>query len=468
MDEAKKVPTSRARRTAILGRLAAGQAARTAGSKIATVGRSDEVKRDAMDRRIGEAITALVDALGLMRGAAMKVGQMLSMIDMGVIPDSHREQYQEAMARLRDAAPIVSFDQMRGVIEKDLGARLHEVFATFDETPIGAASIGQVYRAALKDGREVAVKVQYPGVDKAVRADLKNLGMIMRAMKMIAPEMDLAGLTEEIRERISEELDYELEAQNQRAAARLYRDHPFIVVPDAISSLCGPHVLVTEFFEGKGFADLVNEPAEIRNRVGEIIYRFFGGSLYAHAQFSPDPHPGNFLYAEDGRVAFFDFGLYRHLSAESMDIQSSIMRAILLGDAEELHRVMCASGFIPDGSLVAPDLAMDYVREVFWWMAETDELTMSTGRVNRAMAQASHPQSKYFDLARRQNMPPDYLFVVRMIIMVMAALGELEARAPWGGIAREWLFDDAPATELGRLEAEYRDGSLPTLPTVTA
>lgn len=459
MSAAKEVPGSRARRTAILGRLAAGQAVKHAGARISTVGRGEERKREVMDRRIGDAITALVDALGLMRGGAMKIGQMLSMIDMGVIPDSHREQYQAAMGRLRDSAPTVPFSKMRAVIEADLGGRIGSLFISFDEVPIGSASIGQVYRATLPGGREVAVKVQYPGVDRAVRADLKNLGLILRAAKAITPEADLAGLTKEITERIVEELDYELEAQNQRAAARLYRDHPFIVVPDVVTALSGPRVLVTDFFDGKPFSALVHESQEVRNHVGEIIYRFFGGSLWAHGQFSPDPHPGNFLYAADGKVAFLDFGLYRHLSAEAMDTQASIMRAVLGKDAAALHGEMCASGFILDADKVSPELALAYVNEVFWWMATDENLVLTSDQVNASIMEAGHPQSRYFDIARRQNMPPDYLFVVRMIVMVMAAVGELESEANWFRIAREWLFDAEPATELGVLEAQYRSGS---------
>ncbi|HSV38490.1 MAG TPA: AarF/ABC1/UbiB kinase family protein [Nocardioidaceae bacterium] len=459
MSDNTKIPTSRAARTAVLGRLAAGQAARHAGAKISTLGRSDERKAEVMDRRVAEAASALVDALGLMRGAAMKVGQMLSMLDVGLIPEEFREDFQRSLADLRDNAPTVRFNEMRAVIEGDLGSKMKDVFSSFDETPVGAASIGQVYRATLLDGREVAVKVQYPGIDRAVRADLKNLGMVMRAIKLIAPEMDVAALTEEIRARIEEELDYELEAQNQRMAARLYADHPFIFVPAVISSLCGPHVLVSEFFEGRKFDDIAADPDQaLRDRVGEIIFRFFGGSLYAHAQFSPDPHPGNFLVADDGRVAFLDFGLYRHVGPEAMATQKGILQRVFERDEAGLHSLLHSSGFIMDPAAVTPEIAMAYVREVFWWMAEPD-ITLTSDRVNKAMARVANPASDYFNLARKQNMPSDFIFIVRMVVMVMAAVGQLESKVDWNAVAREWLFDDEPVTELGRQERAYRFGT---------
>ena len=185
-----------------------------------------------MSRRQLETAKQIVAVLGTMKGAAMKLGQVMSFLDVGLVPEEHREEFQRELAKLRDAAPTVSFKQMRQVIEEDLEDPIDEVFEEFDEEPIAAASIGQVYRARLADdGREVAVKVQYPGVAAAVRADLQNLDMIMRLLKRMTPGLDVNAITEEIRERIVEELDYELEAQNQRSLARIYAGHPFILVP---------------------------------------------------------------------------------------------------------------------------------------------------------------------------------------------------------------------------------------------
>jgi predicted unusual protein kinase regulating ubiquinone biosynthesis (AarF/ABC1/UbiB family) len=205
-----KIPTSRVGRTAKIGGLAAGQAIRQAGTRAANVARSKEGRNAALERRQVEAAEQIVTALGTMKGAAMKVGQVMSFLDVGLVPEEYREEFQEKLAALRDAAPTVTFKEMRKVIEAELDDPINEVFESFDEEPIAAASIGQVYRARLQDGRDVAVKVQYPGVAAAVRADMQNLGLILRLAKRIAPGMDPQAIGREISERIEEELDYEL------------------------------------------------------------------------------------------------------------------------------------------------------------------------------------------------------------------------------------------------------------------
>jgi len=236
-----------------------------------------------------------VNVLGTMKGAAMKVGQVASFIDLGGLPPEVQDVFQAKLAELRDAAPQVSFKDMRKVIEADLEEPLDEVFAEFDEEAVAAASIGQVYRARLHDGRRVAVKVQYPGVAQAVRADLQNLGLLLRAARRMAPGLDAKAVAAEIRERLTEELDYEHEAQSQRAMARAWRGHPFVVVPDVVTSLSRERVLVSEWVDGMGFEDVKQLPQEERDRFGEIVFRFFIGSLWRTGFFSGYPHPGNYL-----------------------------------------------------------------------------------------------------------------------------------------------------------------------------
>src|SRR2546421_3391694 len=262
-----RIPTSRVRRTAKIGGLAAGQAIRQAGTHAANVARTKDGREAALERRHIEAAEQIVAALGTMKGAAMKVGQVMSFLDVGLVPPEYRDEFQRKLAALRDAAPTVTFKDMRKVIEEELDDPVAEVFDEFEQEPIAAASIGQVYRARLTDGRRVAVKVQYPGVAAAVRADMQNLGLILRLAKRIAPGMDPKAIGEEIRNRIEEELDYELEAQNQRALARIFRGHPFIVIPDVISSLSRERVMVSEYVEVTGFEDLKTYSQEDRDRV---------------------------------------------------------------------------------------------------------------------------------------------------------------------------------------------------------
>src|SRR5947209_6072824 len=258
--ENEKIPTSRVRRTATVATLAASEAVKQFGTRAANVARSEEASEEAMARRQLETAKQIVAALGTMKGAAMKLGQVMSFLDVGLVPEQFREEFQSELAKLRDAAPTVSFKQMRKVIEEDLEEPIDEVFSFFQEEPIAAASIGQVYRARLEDGRDVAVKVQYPGVASAVRADLQNLDLILRLLKRMTPALDVHAIAGEIRERIIEELDYELEAQNQRALARIFSGHPCIVVPNVVGSLTRERVLVSEYVEGVGFEQLRQRP----------------------------------------------------------------------------------------------------------------------------------------------------------------------------------------------------------------
>jgi predicted unusual protein kinase regulating ubiquinone biosynthesis (AarF/ABC1/UbiB family) len=453
--ESEKIPTSRVRRTATVASLAAGEAVKQFGTRAANVTRSEEASEEAMGRRQLETAKQIVAALGTMKGAAMKLGQVMSFLDVGVVPEQHREEFQRELAKLRDAAPTVSFKQMRKVIEDDLEEKISEIFASFDEQPIAAASIGQVYRATLHDGREVAVKVQYPGVAGAVRADMQNLDMIMRLLKRMAPGLDVKAITKEVRERIIEELDYELEAQNQRALARIFAGHPFIVVPEVISSLSREHVLVSEFVDGVGFEELKTRPQAERDRIGEIVFRFFIGCLYRHRQFSGDPHPGNFLMLDDGRIAFLDFGLFKRVELESVEIELAAQRAVTERDAPALHELLTRSGFLPRPELVDPDRLLAFSDSALWWYT-TDEIVALTPEIaTQVMIESSDPRSSHFREMRHQDLRAEHLFGRRMEMLTLAVLSQLRAHANWHRIAREWMYGDEPVTELGRQEAEF-------------
>jgi predicted unusual protein kinase regulating ubiquinone biosynthesis (AarF/ABC1/UbiB family) len=455
--ENEKIPTSRARRTATVATLAATEAVKQFGTRAANVTRGDEASEEAMARRQLETAKQIVAVLGTMKGAAMKLGQVMSFLDVGLVAEEHREEFQRELAKLRDSAPTVSFKQMRRVIEDDLEEPISEIFATFEEEPIAAASIGQVYRATLSDdGREVAVKVQYPGVAGAVRADLQNLEMIMRLLKRMTPGLDVKAIAEEIKERIGEELDYELEAQNQRSLARIFAGHPFIVVPDVISSLSRERVLVSEYVSGVGFEELKGRPQAERDRLGEIIFRFFLGCLYRHRQFSGDPHPGNFLLQEDGRMAFLDFGLFKRMEPEPVELELACQRAVVEGDAATLHELLARSGFLPEPEKVDPDHLLAFIRDAIWWYTTADEtVTLTPEIATQVMIESSDPRSSYFREMRHQDMRPEHLFGRRMEMLTLAVLSQLRASANWHRIAREWMYGDEPVTELGRAEAEF-------------
>jgi predicted unusual protein kinase regulating ubiquinone biosynthesis (AarF/ABC1/UbiB family) len=454
-----KIPTSRVGRTAKIGGLAAGQAIRQAGTRAANVARSDEGKKVALERRHLEAAEQIVSALGTMKGAAMKVGQVMSFLDVGLVPEEYREEFQKKLGALRDAAPTVTFKDMGKVIEEELDGPISEIFEEFDETPIAAASIGQVYRAKLIDGREVAVKVQYPGVASAVRADMQNLGLILRLVKRIAPGMDPKAIGEEIRNRIEEELDYELEAQNQRTLARIFRGHPFIVVPGVVTSLSRERVLVTEFVEGIGFEELKTYPQEERDRVGEILFRFYFGCLYRHHQFSGDPHPGNSMLLPDGKVAFFDFGLFKRMPAGTVELEMQVARAVIEGDKETIMRVGTETGFFPEPEKFNPDKVLEHFRAATSWYTNDEYVEVTPEWATQVLIDMSDPRSEYFGQLRHESAPPDHLFGRRMEVLTFAVIAQLHARGNFHRIAREWFYGDDPETDLGRAEAEFYAGA---------
>jgi predicted unusual protein kinase regulating ubiquinone biosynthesis (AarF/ABC1/UbiB family) len=345
---------------------------------------------------------------------------------------------------------------MRKVIEEDLGERIEDLFVEFDPEAAAAASIGQVYRARLHDGRAVAVKVQYPRVAAAVRADLQNLGLIMRAAKRFAPGLDPATTAVELRERIGEELDYEHEAQAQRAFARRWRGHPFIVVPNVVTGLCRDRVLITEWIDGIGFEQIKQAPQATRNRVGEIVLRFFLGSLYRFGTFSGDPHPGNFRLLADGRVAFLDFGMTKTVPRSRIDSELAVIRAALEHDAAGVYAGLATLGFFElDDPRFDPARVLEHVRAINAWYADDKPVTLSPQYVSSLLAHAGDPRSKYWDLMRNETIPADSLLASRMQVMLLAVLGQLNATANWHRIMSEWLHGALPTSPLGLTEARF-------------
>ena len=450
------IPTGRIRRTVKMGGLVGTQAAKAYATKAANLARTETGAKDAAERRQIEAAEQIVEVLGSMKGAAMKVGQVASFIDTGILPGEAQARFQEKLAELRDAAPRVSFAEVRKVIEQDLDESVEDAFAEFDPEAVAAASIGQVYRARLHDGRAVAVKVQYPGVARAVRSDLQNMGLIMRAAKRIAPGMDAKAMATEIRERLLEELDYELEAQSQRAFARTWRGHPFIVIPDVVGGLSSERVLVTEWVEGTGFEQVKRLPKSERDRFGEIVFRFFMGSLYRTRHFSGDPHPGNFLLLEDGRVAFLDFGMTKRVPRTQIEGEIEVIRRGLGGDAEGLHAGLAAMGFFdPDDPLLTPEGVLEQFESVTAWYRDDRRFTIEPEYVGQVMIDMGDPRSRFWEQTKRETLPPDAMLGRRMEAMTLGVLGALGATANWHRIAREWLFGDPPATPLGEAEAGF-------------
>ncbi|MCV7228378.1 ABC1 kinase family protein [Mycolicibacterium komossense] len=452
-----EVPTSRVTRGTKLGKAAATQAVRTAGAKMSMVGRSPESKARISEKAALQAADQLVIVLGSMKGAAMKLGQMLSVVDLQLVPESHREDFQRKLAVLCDQAPKVSFDVMRRQIEEDLGGPVATLFADFDDQPMAAASIGQVYRARLHDGRDVAVKVQYPGIDIAIRADMKNLTAFLRFWSSALPTVSAPGLAAEITRNMESELDYEREARTQHSLAMLFTDHPFIAIPDSIAARSGRKVVVTELFDGEPFDAICGLQQADRDRVGEIIYRFYVGSLFLHNEFCGDPHPGNILLGRDGKIGFIDFGLYNQMDPIHVDFERQCVRAAMENRCQDLFDMMVERGVINADAGVAPRECLEYVYAAAGWHLTDEVITVTPAMASDSMLGATDPRMTEFSGMRHQNLPPEHIFSRRADFLTFGVLGQLRATNNWHRIAREWICGDEPATAIGVADAAWRD-----------
>jgi ABC1 atypical kinase-like domain len=252
-----------------------------------------------------------------------------------------------------------------------------------------------------------------------------------------------------------EELDYEYEAQNQRTFARAYRDHPFIYVPDVVTRLSRRRVLVTEWVDGIGFEEVKALPQEEKDRVAEIVFRFYYGSIYHLQHFSADPHPGNYLLMDDGKVAFLDYGMTKQLDKDQIELEIAALEAVFAGDPERLRVALQDLGFVNNPKRIDAERLMEHVKAVGGWYMEDREYTIDSDVVMRAIAAASDPRSEFFDLMRRENLPANEMMGRRMEAGVLAVLGQLTATRNWHRIGREWWFADEPETELGREEWAY-------------
>jgi predicted unusual protein kinase regulating ubiquinone biosynthesis (AarF/ABC1/UbiB family) len=451
-----KIPKGRIRRSARLGSALGLQATRYAGTRTANVARSAERADEHIEQRHLETAMKLAGTLGEMKGAAMKLGQLASFIDTEFLPDEYREIYHEQLAKLRTSAPAMPWSKVVKVLEEEYDPeRLDEVFEDIEEEAFAAASIGQVHRATLPDGRRVAVKVQYPGVAEAVESDLRNMAVIVRLARAIAPGLDPKAIAAELRERVLEELDYEYEAQNQRDFARAYRDHPFIYVPRVFSRCSRRRVLVSEYVEGLGFEEVKQLPKEDRDRFGEIVFRFSFGSIYHLQHFNADPHPGNYLLMDDDRVAFLDFGMTKKLDPEQIELEQRAVDAASRRDPEALRQALHDLGFVKNPSTLDAERLLDHVMVVGGWYMEDREYEVSPRRVMQVIESTSDPRSEYYDLMRRESVPAEELMGRRMETGVLAVLAQLRAKRNWYRIMREWVYGDPPCTELGEEEWAY-------------
>ena len=389
--------------------------------------------------------------LGAMKGVMMKIGQMASYVDDGLSP-----AVRHTLSRLQDSVPPMSPQLAAGVVEEELGAPPERAFARWDPQPVAAASIGQVHRAITLDGRAVAVKVQYPGIAETITADLRNVALLRRMLRITAPAQDADALITELRDRVLEELDYRREARNQQLMAAFYDGHPTICVPRVIGTLSTRRVLTSELSSGARFAELASWPQEERDLAGETIYRFVFRSLYEVHTFNGDPHPGNYLFHGGGRVTFLDFGLVKHFTpAELQPLMQMNRRLCIEHDPEAFRRSLERAGFLQPHAPLSTDAIIEHLAIFYDTIREPGPLTITSGY-------ASSVVRRFFDLrspvAEYISIPKSYVILQRINLGLFAVLGQLSATANWRAISEEiWPFTQGPAaTSMGEAEAAWQ------------
>jgi predicted unusual protein kinase regulating ubiquinone biosynthesis (AarF/ABC1/UbiB family) len=432
-------------------RLAARGGARYALSAprlFAAAGEQRERLRGDLALRTAEDVA---ETLGMMKGVLMKIGQLASYIDEGLDPRVRR-----TLSRLQDSVPPMSPEMAATVIAEDLGAPPETLFATWDPEPIAAASIGQVHRAITRDGQAVAVKVQYPGVRQTMEADFGNIALLKRLLKTGAPRMDTDGFIAELRDRITEELDYEREAVNQRMFAEYFDGHPTIGVPRVVDGLSTARVITSELAAGARFAEVTTWPREEKDLAAETIYRFTFRSLYELRAFNGDLHPGNYLFRPGGQVTFLDFGLVKHFTPEELRPLEDMVRYLCVDyDPEAFRTAMEAAGYLVAGAPIDTDQVVKHMAVFYDTIRTRGPQTMSS-------QYATAVARRYFDfgnpLMAHADIPRSYVVVQRINLGLFAVLGELGATADWRAIAEEiWPFTrGAPATPMGEAETEWR------------
>jgi predicted unusual protein kinase regulating ubiquinone biosynthesis (AarF/ABC1/UbiB family) len=455
-----KGPTrGRVARTALLGRVAAGGAARWAGDRLDARG-TDKDRRRRRGDRVVATIDSLVDQLAVMRGAAMKAGQVLSTIEFPGLDADQSEYLQQRLASLRDNVPAVEWKQIRQVLEGEWGSPPEQVLAELDPVPAAAASIGQVHRGRAHDGTEVAVKVQYPGIAEAVVSDMRNLRMLSPVLRRLMPGLEIKDLLAELAERVTEECDYELEAASHRRIYRHWRGHPFVRVPAVDTRLSRRRVLVTEWVDGIGFRDVIEQPDPVRDRYAEAIYRFYYANAGELDVALGDPHPGNYLLCDDGKVAFFDFGMIRELPRGYLRREGEVLAAIRDGDADGLVHAMRELGYLPGLSVEwdAP-VILEGMRQAGWWFLESGPRRLAPEDLWRGSESWRDGAGKAaYEEMRRMTLPVEALLLRRMEGLLFQIASTVRAENDWGALLSELVEDGVPTTELGREHAAWREG----------
>jgi predicted unusual protein kinase regulating ubiquinone biosynthesis (AarF/ABC1/UbiB family) len=432
-----------ARLGAVSARTSAGWLAGAAIRGLGRTAAAEKVRRAAAARA--------AEGLGQLKGVAMKLGQVLSFALDEVPPE-----LREALGALQTSSRPRPFAEIAPVIERALRRPVSEAFARIDPAPVAAASIGQVHRGLLEDGTPVAVKVQYPDVAAAVRADLANLSLLIRSVRLLAPRIDAERVALELRERVLEELDYTAEARHQGSFRRRFEGHPFISVPRVVASRSAGEVLTSEYVDGLRFQDVVGGAEDVRSRQGEILFRFAYGCIFGWGTFDADPHPGNYLFDRGGsRVTFLDFGCVKRLPAPVLRGLRSFLCARLDRDDDASRAHALRLGFVEAGREAPVDRVVDALTRLY--LPYRDGGRQRFPSLWTGVSVGDVLGKELADVRKALSIPKDLVFVNRTLAGMHMVLSRLGATASWSALAREYVCGDAPSSPLGIAERRWAE-----------
>ncbi len=434
MDSVTDLPRRAVTRSAKLAALPLGFAGRTAvgfGKRVG--GRPAEAVAAEIQLRTAEQVFKV---LGELKGGAMKFGQAMSIFE-AALPEEFAGPYRATLTKLQDAAPPMPATTVHQELARAFGRQWRRRFVSFDDTPAAAASIGQVHRAVWKDGRDVAVKVQYPGAGKALTSDLDQISRLGRVFSVMVPGLDIKPLLAELRDRVVEELDYAQEAQAQTQFAEGYADDVDFHVPAVVDQ--APGVLVTEWVEGRGLSEFIlSGTTEERDRIGERYLRFLFSGPTRAGLLHADPHPGNYRVLPDGRLAVLDFGAVAHLPDGLPPSIGRLLRLALDGDAATVLEGLRAEGFVKAGTKVDAEAVLDYLRP-FIEPARTERFRFDRDWMRGQFTRLRDPRSDNWTVGLKLTLPPEYLLVHRVWLGGLGVLCQLGAEIPMRAELETWL-----------------------------
>ncbi|WP_155060727.1 ABC1 kinase family protein [Streptomyces blattellae] len=449
------LPRKAVTRTAKLAALPLGFAGRaTWGLGKRIVGESAEIVGRELQQRTAEQ---LFKVLGELKGGAMKFGQALSVFE-SALPEEVAGPYRAALTKLQDAAPPMPTRTVHAVLSERLGEDWHDLFLEFEDKPSAAASIGQVHRGVWHDGREVAVKVQYPGAGEALLSDLNQLSRFARLLGPLIPGMDIKPLIAELRDRVSEELDYDLEAQAQQAHAEEFADDPDVTVPEVVHQC--EQVLITEWIDGIPMSEIISDGTqEQRDRAGQLLARFLFSGPARTGLLHADPHPGNFRLLPGGpdgegdwRLGVLDFGTVDRLPGGLPTPIGDSLRMTLDSEADAVYELLCTEGFVKESIDLDPDAVLDYLLPIIE-PARVDEFTFTRGWMRSQAARVADPRSPAHQLGKQLNLPPAYLLIHRVTLSTIGVLCQLGATVRLREELEEWLPGFVPQEVLDEEES---------------